>query len=508
MSYLLGIDAGTTTIKAALFDPQKGLISRASVNCPAAFEREQIAEIDMALYWQACLECIHQISKSQRHRFKDIRALCVSSQGVSFVLLDRHGNELRRGIVYYDTRAETEARALVQRFGEQTLYEVTGQPGISALYQAAKLLWLRTHEPECLRDTHKILLVHDYLVFKLTGTYACVPPVLSSSLLLDVRHREWWGDMLAFLGITDAKLPHIFQPGAPVGHVKSDVALDTGIPEGALVIAGAIDQVCGMIGVGNTHSGLISESTGSVLAVHTVTQRMFEQREAGIHHFCHAIDGTYALIGVCPTAGAALNWFKDVFCDREEKEAETSQRNVFEIMDEEAQQASIGSDGLIMLPHLTGGGSPKPNPHARGVFYGIRLHHKKCHFIRAVLESVAFMLRSNLEVLKKSGIDIKEIRSFGGGSHSRLWNQIKADVCALPVVASHSQEPGCLGAAILAGVGSGIFSSIEEGCKALVSSGTPYYPEDSNERKYEECYLEYHRLNEMLAPMFAKSSIS
>jgi xylulokinase len=508
MSYLLGIDAGTTTIKAALFDPQKGLIARASVNCPAAFEKEQVAEIDMVLYWQACLECIHQIANTQRHRFKDIQALCVSSQGVTFVPLDRHGRELRRGIVYYDTRAESEARALVHRFGEQKLYEVTGQPGISALYQAAKLIWLRMNEPECFRDTHKILLVHDYLVFKLTGTYACVPPILSSSLLLDVRHREWWGDMLAFVGITDAMLPQIYQPGAPVGQVKRDVARDTGIPETALVVAGAIDQVCGMIGVGNTHTELVSESTGSVLAVHTVTHRMFKQREAGIHHFCNAIAGTYALIGVCPTAGAALNWFKDVFCEREEKEAGTLQRKVFEIMDEEAEQASIGSDGLVMLPHLTGGGSPKPNSHAKGVFYGIRLHHKKCHFIRAVLESVAFMLRSNLEVLKKAGIQIEEIRSFGGGSHSRLWNQIKADVCALPVVASHSHEPGCLGAAILAGVGSGIFSSIEEGCENLVSPGTAHYPEESNAGKYEEYYLEYRRLNEMLEPMFKKSSIS
>jgi len=503
MSYLLGIDAGTTTIKVALFDPQKGLLARASVNCPAIYEKERIAEIDMARYWNACCECIHQIAESHKSRFNDIRALCISSQGVTFVPLDRSGRELRRGIIYYDTRAESEAETLVQRFGDQKLYEITGQPGISALYEAAKLLWIQKNEPDCFRDIHKILLVHDYLVFKFTGTFACVPPILSSSLLFDVLHRKWWEEMFSFLGITEMKFPKIYKPGTPVGPVKKDVALDSGLPESALVVAGAIDQVCGMLGVGNTHAGLVSESTGSVLAVHTVTQSMFEHRKAGIHNFCNAIDSTYALISVCPTAGAALNWFKDAFCEREEKEAEMVHRNVFQILDEEAEKEAIGSDGLIMLPHLIGGGSPKPNPHAKGVFYGFRLHHKKGHFIRAILESVAFMLRSNLEVLHQAGINIEEIRSFGGGSHSRLWNQIKADVCALPVVASHSDEPGCLGAAILAGVGSGIFQSIEEGCETLVLPGKPHYPKESNVRMYESYFQEYMRLNVILEPMFS-----
>ena len=502
MAYILGIDSGTTVVKTALFDEERGVVADASVDCTVSFSDEHRSEIDMRLYWEACKECISKISKKEKKHFKDIKAISISSQGVTFVPVGRDGRELRKGIVYYDTRAESEALEIIEYFGEDKIYERTGQPAVSAQMEAAKLLWLRRNEPACYGEIHKVLLVHDYLAYKFTGKFACVQPVLSSSLLLDLRKKIWWEDMLDFIGLSGEKLPEIFRPGDPIGRITREVSAETGISPEALVSAGAIDQVCGMIGIGNIHSGILSESTGSVLAIHTVSDNIFSRRDAGIYNFCNAVPDTYALISVCPSAGATLNWFKDTFCEKEKEEAGNNGTDIFELLLKNADKVGAGADGLIMLPHLAGMGSPAPNMFAKGVFYGFRLHHKKPHFVRSLVESIAYMLKSNVDVFKNSGLKIEGIRSLGGGSKSRVWNQIKADICGLPVITSNFHEPGCQGAAVLAGVGSGIYKNIEDGCSRLVSLAEPLYPKQENLERYEQGYREYLRLNTALKPLF------
>jgi xylulokinase len=502
MSYLLGIDAGTTMVKVGLFDEEKGAVSHAEIDCTVSFSDERRAEIDMEIYWEACKQCLNRISQAGKTSLSGVRAVSISSQGVTFVPVDRRGRALRKGIFMYDARAVSEAEEIVERFGEEKIFEVTGQPVVSALFEVPKLMWIRKHEPECFRKIYKILLVQDFLVHKFTGKYICVQPLISSSLLFDVKQRKWWEEMLDFIELEEDKLPDVYRPGERVGTVAGEVSLETGVSTKAVVVAGAIDQVSGMLGIGNTQPGLISESTGSVLAIHTVSNDVFNLRDAGVHTFCNAVDDTYALISVCPSAGTVLNWFKDLFCEKELEDALKKGRNVFELILQGAEKIGAGSDGLIMLPHLAGRGSPKPNMSVKGVFFGMRLGHSKSHFVRALIESVAYMLKSNVDVFKSSGLEIEQIRSFGGGSKSRIWNQIKADVCRLPVVTSGFHEPGCLGAAILAGVGGGIYKNIEDGCARLVSLNEPLYPDEENSRKYEYFYDTYSRLNETVEPLF------
>jgi sugar (pentulose or hexulose) kinase len=502
MGYLLGIDAGTTMVKVGLFDEAKGAVAHAEVDCTVSFKNEKRAEIDMEIYWEACIQCLKRVSLTDKTRLADVKAIAISSQGVTFVPVDRQGKELRKGIFLYDTRAVSEAEEIMNTFGEEKIYEVTGQPVITAQFEAPKLMWIRKHEPECFRKIYKILLVHDYLVYKFTGKYICVQPLISSSLLFNVKQKKWWEEMLDFVELSDKRLPDVYKPGEAVGTIAGAAALETGISSKAVVVAGAIDQVCGMLGIGNTHPGLISESTGSVLAVHTVSNDVFSRRDAGVHNFCNAVDNTYALISICPSAGTTLNWFKETFCEKEMEDARKKGRSVFELILHEAEEIDAGSDGLIMLPHLAGRGSPKPNMLVKGLFFGLRLDHRKAHFVRSLIESVAYMLKSNVEVFKSNGLAVKEIRSFGGGSKSRLWNQIKADVCVLPVVTSGFHEPGCLGAAILSGVGGGIYEDIENGCDRLVSLKEPLYPDKENSRRYEFFYHRYSRLNETVEPLF------
>ena len=313
MGYLLGIDAGTTMVKAALFDEETGVLAHTEVDCTVSFSDEKHAEIDMGLYWEACKQCLISISTTDGISLSDVRAIAISSQGVTFVPIDRGGKELRKGVFVYDTRAEVEAMELVEKFGEEWVFEITGQPIITAQFEVPKLMWIKKHEPDCFKKIYKILLVQDYLVFKFTGKCICVEPIISSSLLFDVNHKQWWEEMLEFIELPEEKLPDIYRPGEAVGTVLDSVSRETGISAKAVVVAGAIDQVSGMLGVGNTTPGIISESTGSVLAIHTVSEKRFNRRDAGVHNFCNALKNTYALISICPSAGSALNWFKDVF---------------------------------------------------------------------------------------------------------------------------------------------------------------------------------------------------
>ena len=503
MPYLLGIDSGTTNVKAALFDSAGGCIDAASVECCDVRMSRDRVEIPMHCYWDAVVQCLGRIEARGKVRLRDVRALSVSSQGVTFVPVNDRGEEIGQAIYLHDTRAVKEAGTILDVFGSRAVYDRAGQPAINAMFEAARLLWIREHEPERFARIHKVLLVHDYLVYRLTGKFVTVPSIQSSSLLLDIRRRSWWPEMLDLIGLSEEQLPRICDHGQAVGHVGARAAKETSLPSGAIVVAGGIDQICGMIGVGNIEKGLISESTGSVLALHTLSVEPFHREEAGVFNFCAFGESPYGLIPVCPTAGAALRWFKESFCSEENARAETMKESVYDLLTRDASTIPPGSDGLVMLPFLSGSGSPKPDLRAKAAFYGITLSHGKRHFVRALLESVACLLRSNIDTLRNAGMEFKEIRSFGGGSRSRLWNQIKADLCGLPVRTSPFAEAGCCGAAVLAGVGCGVYATIEEGCRALVRLDEPLDPDASLCSLYEDVYVRYESLRKAVEPLHA-----
>jgi xylulokinase len=434
-------------------------------------------------------------------RLCDIAALSVSSQGVTFVPVTRQGEEVGRALHLHDMRAGEEAEKILEAFGSAAVYRTAGQPAINAMFEAARLLWIREHEPGRFSRIHKVMLVHDYIIYRLTGEYASAPSIQSSSLLMDIRGRTWWMEMLDLIGLSPAQLPRIFEHGEPVGRVSAAAAEETSLPRSALVVAGGIDQICGMIGVRNIEKGIVSESTGSVLAIHTLSDEPFPREEAGVFNFRAFGKTPYALIPVCPTAGSALRWFKESFCAEENAQAESMSESVYDRLTRDAGTIPPGSDGLVMLPYLSGRGSPRPDLRARGAFYGITLSHGKRHFVRALLESVACLLRSNIETLTGAGLRFAEIRSFGGGSRSRVWNQIKADLCGLPVRSSRVADTGCIGAAILAGVGSGEFASLEEGCDSFVRLDDPLEPNHSLRALHEDIYGRYKRLVEAMEPL-------
>ena len=349
-------------------------------------------------------------------------------------------------------------------------YEVTGQPEITATWPAAKLLWVRKNEPEVWKRTKRIFLLEDYILYKLTGKFVTEKTLQSSTIYFDIVNSDWWDEMLDFIGVSRDMLPTLMDSGKYVGDYN-----------GISVVSGAMDQVSGAIGAGVLHPGIVSEMTGTTMAIFSPCDKIPEYNPESIVPCHYNYDGKYCLLSWSPTAGMALKWFKDALCDGYS----------FRELDKLAEAVNPGSDGLTFLPYLCGSTMPKYNPDARGSFTGITPEHTRGHFARSIMESVSCMLKENLEYLKS---DAEEIRTMGGGAQSPLWCQIKADMTGKKIVTLEKGETACLGGAILAGVGVGLFASCDEACEIIKLKRT-YTPSGVS---YDEAYERYLSYDSML----------
>lgn len=486
--FVLGLDAGTTAFKGILVGEDGKINSVASREYSLEFNAGDMVEIDPEVYWQSTVGIIRQLLAESNISPEDIKALAFSSQGETLVCVDDHGKPLRKAIIWMDNRSHSEAETMKQDWTSQTILEKTGQPEILPLWPATRIKWLKEHEPEIFRHTHKFLLVADYLLFLLTGTYVSEQSLVSSTLYYDIINKCYWDDMLDYLGITPGHLPDVQPSGTPVGKLSPAAARETGLSMETMMVTGAYDHPAGAIGSGNIQAGIISETTGTAMAMCVTLDEPLMEEEQNLPCQCHAIPGKYFLLPYGQTAGMVLKWFRDVFCPED----------TYESMDSLAEKIEPGSAGLVMLPHLTGAGSPEFDADVKGVFAGISPGTGKAHFIRAIMESVAFMVRRNMASLLDSEITVREIRALGGGARSSLWNQIKADVTRVPYVTLESAESACLGAAILAGIGSGMWRDIPQACAQLVKIRERFLPDPEKSDIYDPAYAHYISLYDHL----------
>ncbi len=340
------------------------------------------------------------------------------------------------------------------------------------------------------------------MVYKLTGNFATEHSVVCSSLLFDLSRRRWWNEILNFIGIDENQLPQLNPSGAPVGNITSEVAGETGLGSNTLVSTGAYDQAANALGAGNIESGVVTETTGGSMAVAVTIDRILldPMRRMPCHQ--HAVSGKYFLQPWCQTAGAILKWYRDNFGKQEIDKANQIGKNPYDLLMAQASKVPSGSDGLILLPHFMGAASPEFNPNAKGVLFGLTLYHGQGHVIRAIVESVAYMLRRNVELLEELGVEVKEVRSTGGAARSQLWNQIKADVLQKPVLTVHTEETAALGAAMLAGLATNTFSSLETAVQSMVSVKSRFSPSKGNQKIYNEQYKKYVKLYSSLEGLF------
>lgn len=466
----LGLDIGTTSLKAAVFDKDgKRLAVRAvdyTLNTDSAtgfieFTPERYVEMCRSVIDDLALEC------------GGIDAISVDTQGETLIVTDGEGNPLYPAIVWLDNRAVDEAEAIKRRFGNELVYNVTGQPEITAGWPASKMLWFKNNKPEIFGKIKKIFMLEDWILYGLTGQFVTEPTIQSSTTYYDIVNGAWWDDMMKFVGITEEQLPKLVPSATVVGNYK-------GIP----VVSGMLDQIAGTIGAGVTDGEKISEMTGTIMAICALSEDIPAYRaDSIIPCHVHAIPGKFCRILWSSTAGMALKWFKNQLAEEFD----------FRELDGLAEKIAPGSDGLTMLPYFCGSTMPKYNPDARAVFAGINLSHTRGHFARAIMEAIAFTLRQDLEYI---GTDaIREIRITGGGAKSPLWAQIKADVTGKVLRTVTEDETACLGTALAAAVGIGVFSSLAEAAEAAVSTKKSYIPSGAD---YEAAYRAYNELDAKL----------
>jgi len=463
--YLLGADIGTTSLKAAVFDTEGNMIKSVTKDYTLLVSGDEV-EFPAEDYLRLFKEAYNEVTEGI-----EISAFSIDTQCETLIVTDENDKPLMNAIVWLDNRAAKEAERIKERFGSKRVYEITGQPEITATWPAAKLLWIKENKPEVHSKIKKVFLLEDFLIYKLTGNFVTEKTLQSSTIYFDIKKDIWWDEMLDFIGIKKEWLPRLCDSAVRVGEYK-----------GSAVVTSAIDQIAGAIGTGITDASVVSEMTGTTMVVFAPTDTVPKFNPQSIVP-CHKnYDGKYCLLSWTPTAGIALKWFKNNFCEGLN----------FKELDDIAKDIPAGSSGLVFLPYLCGSTMPKYNPDAKGAFLGLTMEHTRAHAVRSILEAVACMLKANLDYL---GVTCDEIRSMGGGSASYLWCQIKADMTGKNIAVLENNETACLGSAILAGVGVGIFDDVKSVCKSIVKIKKVYTPSGED---YTECYNNFIRAEEKI----------
>ncbi len=501
MTYLIGYDLGTTAIKVSLFDDQGNLLAKSTQEYELSTPSPRAVEQEVSVYWNSFKQGLKEVLDKSNVPPKDINCMGVSAQGETLIAIDKDGEPLRPAIVWLDSRAEKEAEILARTFKNENICKRTGQVEMVPTWPAAKILWLKMHEPEVFKKTFKFLLIEDYFIYRLTGSFVSEGSLLCSTAYWDIRKKRWWGEMLDFLGVDEARLPEIREPGELIGPIKKEVASELGLSANTLVTTGGLDQACGAIGVGNIKPGIISENIGAALAICATVNEPFVDPSGRMPCHYHALPDTY-MAHTFTTGGMVLRWFRDKFCQEEKSVAERIEEDSYDILTAEAGKISPGAEGLICLPHLQGAMAPEVNPKAKGVLYGFTLRHGKAHVIRAIMESLAAAIRRNIDALEDLGIKVREIRSLGGGAKSQLWSQIKADLTERPLVTTEQEDASCLGAAMLAGRATGIWSNVEEAVRKAVRLKDRFTPREENRQAYRKLYQMYVKLYEDMCGLF------
>ena len=496
MHYFLTLDVGTTAVKAGLFSEQLESLAFAIEEYTLLSSKTDFVEMVPDEYWQKMKTAVGKVlSKSGVDRSKILSITC-TTQGETLIPVDKEGNALSNAIVWLDARAKKEAAAISARFDDMTLYSITGLPEINGYCPVAKILWLKNNLPDIYNAAAKFLLLEDYLIYRLSGQYGTNPALICSTGYFNIHNDELWHEMLAYCDIPESKFPEILPSGKVVGRLLAEVADELGLSTNTVVTTGAMDQVASAIGSGNFTVGTIAETTGTAQVVAATCEKVVPQTYSSVTIYRHAVEDKFLKIAINQSAGIAYKWFRDEFClDLKQVEG-----NAFDLMGELAAEAPVLSRGLTFFPHLTGMQFPRSDESLRGVFFGVGLDTNRGCFIRSIMEGVGYMLRESIEAM---GLDADTVISLGGGAKSRLWTQIKSDICGIKIAVLENDESTSLGAAVIGGVALGVFENFEEARDHILRK-SEFIPDRENHRIYEKGYAEYKEMAQAFSPLFNK----
>lgn len=481
---LLGIDIGTTGSRALVLDEGGGIVAASADH--QAFRSPQTgwAEQDPDDWWRACQAAVRRVL-AESGKGAAIQAIGLSGQMHGAVLMDAAGAVLRPAIIWCDQRTEAECRWIDSTIGASRLLELTSNPALTN-FTLTKLLWVRAHEPETWARVRHVLLPKDYVRWRLSGEHAIDVADASGTLMLDVAQRRWSSDVLDEAGIDVRLLPRVFESPEVCARVSRDAAAALGIPEGTPIVAGAGDQAAGAVGMGITRPGAVSATIGTSGVVFAATDRPVTDPRGRLHTFCHAVPGTWHVMGVTQAAGLSLRWLRDLVASTGDV--------IYDDLTAEAARVPPGADGVLWAPYLMGERTPHCDPNIRAALVGLAANHGRGHVVRAVLEGVAFSLRDTFTIFSELAVPVERIVVGGGGARSALWREIQANVYGRAVETIAAEEGAAYGAAILAGVGARVWGTVDEAVDATVRRGGTTRPQADAVAVMNDRYAHYRRM--------------
>jgi len=497
-SYSLGLDVGTGGTRAIIFGEDDAIISSATrEHQPFVSPHDGWAEQHPEDWWSAAADAVRDCITKAELDSQDIVCVGLAGQMHGAVLLDEDDQVLRPAIIWCDQRTQQECDWLNQVVGRERLIELTCNPALTN-FTLTKLLWVRNHEPDIWRRFRSFLLPKDYIRLRMTGEHATDLADASGTLMLDVARRRWSSELMAAVGLPESCLPRLFESGEVCARVSDEGARATGLRPGTPVVAGAGDQAGGAVGLGIVRPGDVSATIGTSGVVFAATDRPAMDVQGRVHTFCHAVPERWHLMGVTQAAGLSLRWFRDLLA------GSPSYGKGYEELIDEAGATPAGADGLLWAPYLMGERTPHLDPGARGALVGLSASHTRGHLVRAILEGVGFSLKDTLTIFDQMKVPIRSVRLGGGGARSPLWRQVQADIYGHEVEIVDAEEGAAYGAALLAGVAQGVWSSIEEACDCAVHIAKRVQPRPAVVTAMQRQYRIYRALYPALKPIFAQ----
>lgn len=487
--YVLGIDVGTGGTRALIID-QKGKLISSATEEHEPFASPQIgwAEQRPEDWWRATGVAVRKALGNANLSGEQIACVGFSGQMHGAVMLDESDEVVRPALIWCDVRTEKQCQDFTAKVGAEKLIQLTCNPALPN-FTLTKFLWVRENEPKNWRRVRSVMLPKDYVRFRLTGDRAIDMADASGTLLLDVTHRRWSKEVLQAAEIDEALLPKLYESPDVCGQISAAGAAATGLKAGTPVVAGAGDQAAGATGMGIVTPGAVSATIGTSGVVFAATDRPALDAKGRLHTFCHAVPGRWHVMGVTQAAGLSLRWFRDRF-----GAGADDGRDPYERLTAEAAKVPVGSDGLLWAPYLMGERTPHLDPNARGAMVGLTASHTRGHIVRSILEGVAFSLRDSFTLFAEMKVPVTKIRLGGGGARSPLWRQIQADVYGHEVEIVEAEEGAAYGAAILAGVGAKVWSSVDTACNDIVRVAQKVPPQPDAVKQMNTSYAAFRRM--------------
>ena len=470
----IGVDLGTTNIKAALYSENMELADRKSSAVEYLRDGKRV-EFDADAYFNILTELLERLISD--NGVKNVREIAFTGQAETLVCIGRDGKPLINAISWMDERSQSECAELAEIFPQEVCERITGQQAVLPTWPATKILWLKRNMPEIFEKTGTYMLLKDYIVFRLTGVKKCDMSIATFSFYFDIYEKKYWADMLEAIGITEEKLPELAEPCSFTGNLLPEISGKLNLEGETRINCGTLDHFAGMIGTGNIDVGGVTLSTGTVMAFTAMASEP-APRNSGIAMHYGFLPDTHVMLPVVESGGVSLEWFKRTCM------GETGYDEMNEVL------ASRGENDLIFLPYIAGTNAPEFDSDATGMFWGLRQEHDKFDMARAVMEGVSFTLRKNTDLIAEKGTRLKSIIATGGGAKSDIWCRLHADITGLPVLVPKEKEAACLGAAIIAAVDAGKYADFYEATKDCVLFDKEFKP-----HKSEKTEAKYRRFN-------------